>query len=70
MTEIARDPVYGLPVKPLYDINDIMEFLGVNRCTVYRMRKRGQFPEPVEIGDRKQAWPRKVLIRWLDELAG
>ena len=44
--------------------------LNVSTRTVDRMRKRGQFPAPVQIGDRTFRWDDEVVEKFLADRTG
>jgi prophage regulatory protein len=50
---------YLLSLEQLYDL------VPLERTTIWRMWKRGQFPEPVHIG-RRIFWKKSVIERWLE----
>jgi predicted DNA-binding transcriptional regulator AlpA len=40
--------------------------VGISAITAWRMRKRGQFPEPVRLSQGRIAWLRSDLEHWLN----
>ena len=51
-TKTAFAPSFG----QLLAIDQVAEFLGVCRRTIYRELARGKFPKPVRIGQRSVRW--------------
>jgi predicted DNA-binding transcriptional regulator AlpA len=39
----------------------------VNEATIWRMRQRGEFPEPIRISPGRVAYLRKDIERWLEQ---
>ena len=39
---------------------------GLSRSTIYEWMKRGNFPQPVKLGDRLVAWRESDLAAWLE----
>lgn len=56
--ELGRNRI--LPTKPT------CEFVGLSPAEWRRLRVRGEAPQPVQIGVRKQGWKVGVLIDWID----
>ena len=49
----------------IYRVKDLVEILGISRTTIYRMRKREDFPRPVSLGDRAKGWLREDIEAWV-----
>lgn len=47
----------------------VCEYLGVCRQTLYQMRKRGEFPAPVKVGAQLR-WRVSDLEAWTEAQAG
>jgi prophage regulatory protein len=45
----------------------VCEMLGVSRSTLWRMQRRKAFPAPTKITERRIAWRRDEVERWLDQ---
>jgi predicted DNA-binding transcriptional regulator AlpA len=41
--------------------------LGVSKVTLWRLRQRGELPEPIRISPGAVGWRSSTLARWLDE---
>jgi predicted DNA-binding transcriptional regulator AlpA len=39
----------------------------MSRTTVWRLRKREQFPPPIKLSERRIAWRRADIEAWLEE---
>jgi prophage regulatory protein len=50
----------------LVPYDEVLDRVPVNRSTLWRMRQKGEFPEPVKIGARRVAWRESDLTRWMD----
>ena len=44
----------------------LLERLGISEPTLYRMRARGDLPEPIRLSPGRIGWPEDVIRRWLD----
>ena len=51
-----------------FSANDLAEYIGVNRQTIYRMRASGRLPRGFLIGKRIRRWSLPELINHSDEL--
>jgi prophage regulatory protein len=38
---------------------------GLSRATIDRMRKSGEFPEPIKLSARRVAWTRASVSEWI-----
>lgn len=47
-------------------MRDLVELLGICRSTIYKLRKAGDFPEPVKVGPRSIGWRRADIEEWLE----
>lgn len=45
----------------------VAECLGISRTTLWRMRRRGEFPAPIQITLAVVGWRRSTVERWLAE---
>ena len=39
---------------------------GLSRSSIYAAMLRGEFPRPVRIGRRAVAWPKAVIVDWIE----
>ena len=46
----------------------VCDLLGVSRATVYRLRSREEFPEPVKLGSATIRWRVDAIEAWRDAL--
>ena len=44
---------------------DVLALLGVGKATLWRWRKAGNFPAPLQLGPNRIAWRRDEVERWL-----
>ena len=51
--------------KKIYRVKDLVEILGISRTTIYRMRKTGEFPRPISLGDRAKGWLWEDIEEWV-----
>lgn len=55
--------------KLLYRVNQLTAELGISRAHLYQLIKRGEFPQPIKIGNRTIAWPAQAIEAWIAERA-
>lgn len=48
---------------------DVVIMLGISEVTIWRMRKRGEFPEPLRVSPRRVGWRESDIRAWLDSRA-
>ena len=51
--------------RPLLNVAEVAELLGCSVSFVWRMRRRGQLPEPMRQGTKWTRWRRSDLEAWL-----
>lgn len=44
---------------------EIENLTGLSRSTLYRLMRRGAFPEPIRIGLKAVRWPEPEIDAWL-----
>jgi len=55
-------------MKLFYSENEIAELTGLSRPTVWRMKKRGEFPQSVKISQGRIAYPADAIHEWAESL--
>ena len=53
------------PVTRIRRLPDVVEMLGVSATTIWRMRRRGDFPEPVRVSPGCVGWLESDLEAWV-----
>ena len=48
-------------------VADVLDRLNIGRSTLYEMKARGDFPEPMQIGARAVGWRERVVNEWIEE---
>lgn len=48
-----------------YRRTDVETITGLSRSTIYLMMSRGEFPRPVKITGKAEAWPESAIRNWL-----
>ena len=54
-------------VKRLMNVKEVCEAMGLSRVTIWRLVKDGKFPKPLEISQRKRAWPVTDVEQYLSD---
>jgi len=47
-------------------IIDVCRWLRISKPTLWRLRRRPDFPSPIAISDRVIGWPRAEIQAWLE----
>lgn len=55
-------------LQPTFSANDLAEYFGVDRQTIYRMRADGRLPSGFIFGKRIRRWSLTDLIQHSDQL--
>ncbi len=59
------------PKSRLLTIGEVLEQTRIkSRCTIWKWRRAGKFPEPVAVGERLKMWREADVQNWIDELPG
>ena len=45
---------------------DVTEAIGLSKSTIWRMRKAGEFPQPIVLSKRAVGWRREDIEEWLE----
>ena len=48
----------------------LMEFTGLSAATIWRMRKRGDLPNPIQLSPGRVGWRSEQIHTWLNARAG
>lgn len=54
-----------MALEPFLTIDQVLAATGIKRRTLYDMRARGVFPEPVRVGQREVVYPRETIETWM-----
>lgn len=49
----------------IYRERDVLALLAVSKATLWRWRKSGSFPAPIQLGPNTVGWRREVIENWL-----
>jgi predicted DNA-binding transcriptional regulator AlpA len=55
--------------QPLLSARTVCKMLGISRATLWRMQRSNEFPASIKITERRIAWRRDAVERWLDDRA-
>lgn len=48
-------------------IKDVTRMTGLRQLTIYKMRRKGRFPEPMKLGEQAVGWPKQEFDEWLEQ---
>lgn len=51
--------------KMLYRVSDLIDSLGISETTIWRWRRSGYFPKPIQLGPRLIAWKAEDIEEWI-----
>ena len=54
------------PERRILRIADLVDQLGLSRTTIWRMRRAGDMPQPIQLSANTVGWHAHVIYRWLD----
>lgn len=46
-------------------IKEISELLSLSKSTIWRLRREGDFPEPLKLGPRSVGWYESDVTEWI-----
>ena len=52
-------------IRELLNMKEVIEFSGLSESTIFRQVKKGKFPQPHRIADRRIAWTQEDLDEWI-----
>lgn len=64
--ETEQMPTEQTPTK-LLNVRQVSELTGLGTSTIWRDAKRGVFPAPKKIGERKTVWTNHQVEGWIRE---
>ena len=47
--------------------NELADRLGVSKVTLWRMRRRDEIPQPLQISSNVVGWRQSTVDRWLED---
>ena len=53
------------PLSRIYRPRELAALIGVSTATIWRMRRRGEFPEPIRLSPGTCGWSAAVIEQWL-----
>ena len=53
----------------IYRPRELAAIIGISTATIWRMRRRGEFPAPVRLSPGTCGWPEDVIRQWLSARA-
>jgi predicted DNA-binding transcriptional regulator AlpA len=45
----------------------VLNAIGICRQTLYNWIESGKFPQPIRVGGRHNAWPKSVVLKWMED---
>jgi prophage regulatory protein len=65
MKALSTTPTLTRYVSP----RQLQDLTGLSEPTLWRLRQRGELPEPVKLSPGRVAWPEPIIIAWLSARA-
>src|SRR3954454_9748531 len=62
---LNEHPSRGQPTDPLLFPPEVRALVRLSEPTVYRLRRKGKFPPPILLGERRIAWRQSSILAWL-----
>ena len=53
------------PGRQILRVADLVALLNLSRTTIWRMRRAGEFPQPIRLSANAVGWPAHVIDEWL-----
>ena len=50
----------------LIDSKEVCSLIGVSRGTLFRMRREGKLPTPMQVSSRLVKWRRSDIMAWIE----
>lgn len=55
------------PERQILRVADLQAQLNLSRTTIWRLRRAGEFPQPIRLSANAVGWPAHVIDEWLAE---
>lgn len=52
----------------LLSMAEVAKICGLSKVTLWRMRKEGRFPAPLELGAKTLRWRESAVLAWIEGL--
>ena len=59
-----------MQIDPILRLPEVARLTGQARSTIYDKLTRGEFPNPVKLGQRAVGWYASDIAKWLNALKG
>ncbi len=53
------------PLTRILSLRQVIEITGLSPATIWRMRRRGEMPEPIRLSPGRVGWRESDIERWL-----
>ncbi len=53
------------PERQILRVADLQAQLGLSRTTIWRLRRAGEFPQPIRLSANAVGWPAHLIDEWL-----
>jgi prophage regulatory protein len=54
----------------MISLRQLCRLTGLSHMTIYRMRRRGEIPAPIQISPGRMAWREDQVRAWLEDRKG
>ena len=58
-------PAPSQPERQILRVADLQARLGLSRTTIWRLRRAGEFPQPIRLSANTVGWPAHLIDEWL-----
>ena len=55
------------PDRQILRVADLEDMLNLSRTTIWRLRRAGEFPQPIRLSANAVGWTAEVIDKWLAE---
>lgn len=64
--EATLNPTLPQPNRQLLGISEVLGRLSISKSVLYVLRRKGEFPNPVQLSPGRVAWREKDINDWID----
>lgn len=71
MNMLSPDQLAGTrePIRRILSPRQLVELTGLSPATIWRMRRRGDLPDPIRLSPGRVGWREADIERWIEQRA-